>query len=83
MNVLPLIGAASAVLQVSQSSATVPSDAAKERFAALLDNPEAVSSPDALLAAQMELTKVTVGADLTAKVAGLLTQTVNKLVSMQ
>ncbi|EAA3660115.1 type III secretion system inner rod subunit SctI [Salmonella enterica] len=54
----------------------------QQRFAALLNNPEISDSPHGLMAAQSALTELAVGVDLTAKVAGSLGQTINKLVNL-
>ncbi|PHV11497.1 type III secretion system inner rod subunit SctI [Chitinimonas sp. BJB300] len=60
-----------------------PDAATQSRFAALLQPPQAVVDPVQLVAAQGQLSTITVGTELAAKVAGSLTQTVNKLVNMQ
>ncbi|BEV73185.1 MULTISPECIES: type III secretion system inner rod subunit SctI [unclassified Paludibacterium] len=59
-----------------------PSAQAVDRFAALL-SAEAPGSPEGMLQAQGALTQLTLGSDLTAKVAGALTQAINKLVNLQ
>ncbi|TDR76587.1 type III secretion system inner rod subunit SctI [Paludibacterium purpuratum] len=60
-----------------------PDPASSERFAALLATPEVPGSPAELLQAQAQLMSLSMGSDLTAKVAGLCTQAINKLVHMQ
>lgn len=54
----------------------------QQHFSSLLNAPEATESPDAMLNNQKVLSEMLVGVDLTAKVAGSLTQTINKLVNM-
>ncbi|MFM5540444.1 type III secretion system inner rod subunit SctI [Aeromonas veronii] len=54
----------------------------QQYFAALLNNSMNSTSPDALMGAQSALTELAVGMDFTAKVAGSLGQTINKLVNM-
>ncbi|MBZ6071271.1 type III secretion system inner rod subunit SctI [Aeromonas schubertii] len=54
----------------------------QQRFAALLNSPQTSDSPSGLMGAQSALTELAVGVDLTAKVAGSLGQTINKLVNL-
>ena len=54
----------------------------QQRFATLLNSPLTSDSPDRLIEAQSAFTELAVGIDLTAKVAGSLGQTINKLVNL-
>lgn len=54
----------------------------QQRFAALLSSSVTSDSPNGLMGAQSTLTELAVGVDLTAKVAGSLAQTINKLVNL-
>lgn len=83
MNIPAITDALTAVTPLSQSSAATPPISAQEQFAALLESPAAAGSPNTLLAAQATLNQMTVGTELTAKLAGSLTQSINKLVNMQ
>lgn len=67
----------------SQATDIQPEAGSVAHFASLMQGANAVASADALLQVQGALSSVQVGADLTAKVAGSLTQTVNKLISLQ
>lgn len=54
----------------------------QQRFSALLNPSQAVDSPEHLIGSQLALTEMAIGVDLTAKVAGSLTQSINKLVNL-
>ncbi|MBT2869680.1 type III secretion system inner rod subunit SctI [Chromobacterium violaceum] len=60
-----------------------PASDARQLFEQLLNDETATTSPSELLTAQSALGQVTLGAELTAKVAGAFSQGVNKLVNMQ
>lgn len=83
MSIEAISHALAALAPLGQSEAPAPDASSQQRFAALLDSQKAADSPDALFAAQSVLSELTVGCELTAKVAGSLTQSINKLVSMQ
>ncbi|MFM0515382.1 type III secretion system inner rod subunit SctI [Paraburkholderia sp. RL17-373-BIF-A] len=83
MDIFSIANISSALAPVSQSPAATPSSTAQQQFADLLGGPSPTNSPDALLGAQFELTQMMVGTELTAKVAGSITQSINKLVNMQ
>ncbi len=77
-----------AVITPSAMRTVAPGVAAQQLFSDLLktagiNSVQAQLTPDNLLAAQSLLNKMSVTVDLTAKVAGSLTQSINKLVSMQ
>jgi type III secretion system YscI/HrpB-like protein len=83
MSIDAISHALAALAPLGPSEAPVPDASAQQRFAAMLDSQKAADSPDALFAAQGAMSELAVGAELTAKVAGSLTQSINKLVSMQ
>lgn len=53
----------------------------QQRFAEMLKTPERISSPSGMLTLQGEVSEMLVATDLAAKVAGAVTQGVNKLVN--
>ena len=83
MTVAAINNALSAIAPLGQTEAVTPDIPAQQRFAELLNAPQTANAPDALFSAQGALNELTVGAELTAKVAGSLTQSINKLVNIQ
>jgi type III secretion system YscI/HrpB-like protein len=67
---------------VEPVSAAIPDQAVQSRFAELLHAHTSAASENAL-AMQGAMNQLTVGTDLLAKVAGSLTQSINKLTNMQ
>ena len=53
-----------------------------QRFANLLNSPEAPEAPGSYLSVQDKMNEVTVGNEMVAKIAGSLVQSINKLVNM-
>ncbi len=83
MTITAISHALSAIAPLGGPEAATPDLPAQQRFAELLNAPQSADAPDALFSAQGALNELTVGAELTAKVAGSLTQSINKLVNIQ
>ncbi|MBV8047531.1 MAG: type III secretion system inner rod subunit SctI [Paludibacterium sp.] len=83
MTIDPIAPLANARTQPESGVAPPPDPATIERFAAMMAGSDPLSAPSDLLQAQKQLSRTALSTDWTAKVAGLLTQAVNKLVNMQ
>ncbi|VWD64755.1 hypothetical protein BLA50215_07908 [Burkholderia lata] len=83
MTILSIEDNLAAISLPKQQAVAVPSTAAQEKFAALLDGQSFAGTAAAFLVVQKEHAQKAVGVDLAAKVAGSFTQAINKLVSMQ
>ncbi|OHX11797.1 EscI/YscI/HrpB family type III secretion system inner rod protein [Chromobacterium sinusclupearum] len=83
MTIEAITHALAAIAPLGEAEPAQPSQSAQQRFAELLNNPKAADEPGALFAAQSAFNELAVGTELTAKVAGSLTQSINKLVNMQ
>lgn len=82
MSIAAITQALGAIAPLGPSGPVTPDVPAQQRFAQLLNNPQAADDPGVLFAAQGALSELTVGTELTAKLAGSLTQSINKLVNM-
>lgn len=81
-NLQQLLG--SVATGVEPVAAAAPTDALQSHFAELLrSHANTPAGPDNTLAVQGAMNQLTVGTDLLAKVAGSLTQSINKLTNMQ
>ena len=82
MTFLSIVDGPAAGQLPEQTTGVVPSMSAQEEFAALLNDQSVAGAPAALLAVQEEHVQKAVGIELVAKVAGSLTQSINKVVNM-
>lgn len=82
MNIDAINNSLLSFLPVEQSTGAEVDIPTQQHFASLLNAPEATASPDSLVGAQGALSELAVGTEMTAKVAGSLTQAVNKLVNI-
>lgn len=83
MSIVPVTGPLNLAMPSINEQDVAPPESVQEEFAALLDSRPSTRSPNALLSAQSMLATSTMETALDAKVAGLVTQGVNKLVNMQ
>lgn len=83
MNISAISDFLSVCASVHPDVAATPTQSAQEKFSAMFAQPADVASPDALLDAQTAFNQRIVDTEFTAKVAGSLTQSINKLANMQ
>ncbi|MBJ7262942.1 MAG: type III secretion system inner rod subunit SctI [Burkholderiaceae bacterium] len=83
MNIAAISDQIATFASANPAVAATPTQSDQQRFSALLAQPANIGSPDVLLGEQAAIGRMIVETEMIAKVAGSVTQSINKLANMQ